>query len=67
MGRLAAAIVAWKECLTGGEEDLGIDTTMDTTPASSQPQFKAGGTPELEVQGIGHLSGGGWVWVWFIL
>ena len=49
MRRLSLAILSWTECLKGVSSDSSIDTSMDTTPASSQPQHKLGGTPELMV------------------
>ena len=49
MRRLSLAILSWTECLKGVASDSSIDTSMDTTPASSQPQHKLGGTPELVV------------------
>ena len=49
MRRLSLSILSWTECLKGVSSDGGIDTSMDTTPASSQPQHKLGGTPELGV------------------
>ena len=49
MRRLSLAILSWTECLKGVFSDSSIDTSMDTTPTSSQPQHKLGGTPELGV------------------
>ena len=49
MKRLSAAINAWTECLCGQDEEVVIDTTMDTTPSQGASQFKLGGTPQVEV------------------
>lgn len=49
MRRLSLAILSWTGCLKGVSSDSSIDTSMDTTPASSQPQHNLGGTPELMV------------------
>ncbi len=47
--RLSLAICSWTEVLTGDSSEHGVDTTMDTTPTTTQLPHKLGGTPELEV------------------
>ena len=56
MRRLSLAILSWTECLKGVSDSTGIDTSMDTDPASSQPQHNLGGTPELGVSCIVHIK-----------
>ena len=57
MRRLSLAILSWTECLKGVSSDsTGIDTSMDTDPASSQPQHNLGGTPELGVSLYDHSA-----------
>lgn len=73
MSRLSLAILSWTECLKGVSADstTGIDTSMDTDPASSQPQHNLGGTPELGVSlyslpfvFVPHLGHANWAGMW---
>ena len=50
MKRLSAAIVSWRDCLVGNEDESTIDTSMDTKPVTAGNQFKLGGAPEVEVK-----------------